>query len=1018
MPNTNQVSEFYGWYLRHNSRTVWKNLYDAGVDLFTTGPANNPQSFQALQNVLPSMSGGFRRRWGVKPMGSAIAYAHNAIVRTFPYNNPQDSSDATNTADTNVWFGTDNQNFYALKDDGTAFTGYGPSNFSSALGTANVVTSRGWVYYGNGIDTPRKVNPSYTTANTDSLLGIAYPGFGSNSTSIIDYPSALLSNNSSNVYLPSTTLYPASTGYGYTTTPTVTITDPTGSGSGAAVSVTLGVHGEIIAWTLVSGGSNYVQAEAAVDAPPTGGVQGFLTLYVQRNSGAPNFGQVVGADLAGPMSFAAGRSYTVALQNSKTGHTSDVYITNLGRSKTSGEFLTRLTDQYSQIANASGVNIPVYAASTSVTAGFTQNELVISVPATGLDPQVDTVILLATSDGGSVGTLYEVTTLPLSNFTLVSDYYQYYYVDRLPDTYSDLGSSPASSGVVNASDYATKLTFNSSQYEYNATGGGQIRTAGGVSSGVLTDYIVADNFGLAVPTAATIVGVEATIEWSGQEDGTGILQNVSLYNGGSAIGTVKTPVVSNTLAGDTTFIGGTEDIWGATLTPAIVNGSTFGFGIQVQAENVFPGTTRSFFYKWTLAVYYTTPTSSVAVTDTLLAANIWAYTDADGSIYGILENEAPLPAGFLYPTLHQGRMFATDGKTVFYSKSLEEVTTPTGLITSKWEECWPAEYQLPLALNNEKVIGIKSDGTNLHVGTDKSIFTVYGSDPGNFSVPSVAFSQTGILSNDCWTVVFAEGQPAGFVWLTQDFKVMHSDFATYKEIGTEIYPELQQFDSTNLARAKIISLTQGPYNFVILQFPVTSQNIPRIWIWETRLMKWYQWIHNSDEIDVTSAFVYQYPGYGTLPSGITAGQKFFFYWFLYDSTLQVKYFDPTATVDTGWYDTAPISWIIWTSWQDLGDATAIKVVNELDLVGADGPYLVSLFGANSQSQFLNGLNVLAYGSTVTGPIAALQTNKFYCAGAATAAKYYSVSIMPYGTPGTDPDVLTEFTMEHYPIARI
>jgi len=119
---------------------------------------------------------------------------------------------------------------------------------------------------------------------------------------------------------------------------------------------------------------------------------------------------------------------------------------------------------------------------------------------------------------------------------------------------------------------------------------------------------------------------------------------------------------------------------------------------------------------------------------------------------------------------------------------VEEVTTATGLITSKWEECWPGDYQLPVALNNERIIGLKSDGVNLHIGTDKSIFTVYGSGPSDFSVPSMAFAQTGILSNDAWTVIYAEGMPAGFVWITQDFKVMHSDFSTYREIGTPVYP--------------------------------------------------------------------------------------------------------------------------------------------------------------------------------------------------------------------------------------
>ena len=174
MPYTTQVSEFYGWYLRHNSRVVWKNLFDAGVDVFAVGPANNTQAFLDLTNILPAMSGGFNRRWGINTIGSGITGNANPIVRTFIYNYPQDNSDTADTANTNVWFATDNQNFFGLTDSGIAFTGYGPSNFATA-GNIQAANSRGYFYYTEGLTAPRKVNPSFTTANTDTLMGIALP---------------------------------------------------------------------------------------------------------------------------------------------------------------------------------------------------------------------------------------------------------------------------------------------------------------------------------------------------------------------------------------------------------------------------------------------------------------------------------------------------------------------------------------------------------------------------------------------------------------------------------------------------------------------------------------------------------------------------------------------------------------------------------------------------------------------------------------------------------------------------
>lgn len=994
-------------------------MSDAGIDTFSTGPASNTQTFLQLSNILPSVDGLLRTRWGVSawPSSGPVGTGMSSVVRTFFYNVPQDASNPTNTATENLWIATDNQNFSTVTDNNLGtFSGHGPTNFASA-GTVGAVTSRNWFYYGNGVNAPRKVYPGYTTANTDSLLGIAYPGAGSGSTTLANYPCALLASYSAYNFLgTSGTVYNASTGYGYTSAPTVTITDPTGAGSGASITLQIGVHGEVTGWTLVSGGTAYKQAVASVAAPPSGGVQANLVLYVQTNSSAPNAGQVVGCDFAGPMSFVAGRKYTVALQNSISGHTSDVYTTDLPSTSQTGTFLDSLTSQYSGSTLSSATDVPVYISSPNVTAGFTQVELVISVPQASLDPQVDTVILLGTSDGGSVGTLYEVAQIPLSSFTLVSGYYQYYYVDTLPDSLNDANTSTtsfSSTGSVIANQYTTNLTFGG-QFQYNSSGGGQIRTIG-LTDGVETGYLTAYGFGLSVPSSATITGVEVQIYWQGQASGTGELTTMSLFNSGSPIGTVKTPNIFNTSTALTTTQGSTSDLWGATLTPAVVNSSTFGFGLKITPQTV-SGTDRSFFYTWTVTVYYE---GASGLGDTLLESDLYAFTDSDGTIYGILNNTPPTAEGFLYPVIHQGRMFATDGKTVFYSKSLDEVTTPTGLITSKWEECWPGDYQLPVALNNETIVGLKSDGTNLHIGSNKGIFTCYGSGPEDFSIPSQAFAQTGILSNDCWSVVYAEGMPAGFVWITQDLKVMHSDFSTYREIGTPVFKTLQTLDQTAINTAKIGSLTYGPWNFAILSFHDVSGNIQFL-IWETRLQKWYQWTlfsGSAPSMTVSSAFVYQYP---TSNSTFNAGDVRLFFWAAQSSNYLSLYFDPHNTSGDYSYGvgTVAVPWIVQTSWQDLEDSTAIKVINEIEMTTdvALNSLFVTLYGATSQSQFDSGGTSLKTGNPVNGPMSALNTAKFYCAGAATSAKYYSIKFNGSLTPNSI--ALSSFAIESYPMSRI
>lgn len=858
MPNTTQTADFWGFYLRHNNRVVWKDLQDAGVDLFLSGPNNNPQSFLDLTNILPAVNGGFNRRWGIQSVNDGVATSL-APIRTFIYNNPQDASDPSNTADTNLWIATDNQLFGTFVPDNTFYTHFGPSNFANP-GNVQAAVSRSWFYYGNGVNPARKVNPSYIASNTDSLIGIAIPNSGGvTPDSYLNYPHVEFPSGTFSSLWKQATF--GSSGTGYTSPPTVTIS---GDGTGATAVCQLGSDGDVTDISIVTNGSGYSFAQMSIAAPPAGGTQAYGVAYVQTNASAPNAGEVIQADVAGPMQFVGGRKYTVALQNSLTGHTSDVFTTDLPSAGLTGLSLDALTSSYSAAELAVGTTIPVYYGQSDAngfSAGFTQIVLDVYVPATPfIDPQVDTVILLATSDGGSIGTLYEVKVIPLSSFSTVSrfgkSYYHFHYIDTTPDSYTDGG-----------------------------------------------------------------------------------------------------------------------------IVPAV----------------------------------------------TLLEANLWAFTDPSGDIFGILLNTPPTPEGFLYPTQHQGRMFATDGKAVFFSKSLDEVTTSTGLITSKWEECWPGDYQLPVALNNEEIIGLKSDGTNLHIGTNKSLFTLYGSDPSNFSIPSVAFAQTGIFSNDCWSVIYAEGIPAGFVWITQDKKVMHSDFSTYREIGTQIYPILQTLDPAKINNAKIWALTQGPYNFAILQFSrVDTPNQPEFWIWETRLQRWYRWILPALETDpvggsaaVTSSFVYQFPAFGALPSGVNSGDKFFYYWRSFSSgsqVLQARYFDPKAILDNV-DGPLNIAWSIRTSWQDLGDPTAIKVVDEVEVTSDDTPLTVSLYGASSQAQFEAGGNLLKTGPTVQGPLSILDSKKFYTAGANTTAKYYSLAIES-ATPGTNPFVLSSFSLQAYPMARI
>lgn len=193
---------------------------------------------------------------------------------------------------------------------------------------------------------------------------------------------------------------------------------------------------------------------------------------------------------------------------------------------------------------------------------------------------------------GPVTYLYGTSFVTHSNFT--------YYGGNVPITVVSV--TVLNKAGTTYPNYAS-LTYNTSQYEYNNfQGANALRTKGGVGGGTVTDYIRAYGFGLGVPSNATIYGVSASVDWQGQNAGDGILTGVALFYRGSIIGTAKNPGLYNQSSPTVVGFGGGNDMWGAALTPAIVNDSSFGVGFQVTI--VDNGTTRSFFYYFSVTVSY------------------------------------------------------------------------------------------------------------------------------------------------------------------------------------------------------------------------------------------------------------------------------------------------------------------------------------------------------------------------------------------------------------------------------
>jgi hypothetical protein len=258
------------------------------------------------------------------------------------------------------------------------------------------------------------------------------------------------------------------------------------------------------------------------------------------------------------------------------------------------------------------INIPGYPATiyNNPIAGMVKVRSDNTVWKTGIaEPQVPPSVTLTTPGSSTSWVIYR-------------------YVYRSSETGATSNPSPESPAQTQQQTPAPGTPVNGincqytvGQYEPDPTAGAtDLRTSGGLASGILTDYIIATNFGLNIANNVNITGVEVALTWAGENDGTGLLANVSLYYQNNIIGLTKSPGASNYVfgspSGNVITQGDQSDTWGATLSPDVVNDSTFGFGVQI--ATVQQGSTnRSFVYTLELTVYYSNQNSQVLATPSM-----------------------------------------------------------------------------------------------------------------------------------------------------------------------------------------------------------------------------------------------------------------------------------------------------------------------------------------------------------------------------------------------------------------
>jgi hypothetical protein len=151
--------------------------------------------------------------------------------------------------------------------------------------------------------------------------------------------------------------------------------------------------------------------------------------------------------------------------------------------------------------------------------------------------------------------------------------------------------------TVNQTNNSTVQANNNTYWGLNS---GQYRSNFNPGTSPLSGF-VASGFGFNIPSSATILGVIASFGINSQAATTGTVAQVALWYTGAQEGTAKTPGTAITTTITVNDYGSAADLWGAALTPSIVNDPSFGFAISVTADSV-----RDFLnFPFTLQVYYT-----------------------------------------------------------------------------------------------------------------------------------------------------------------------------------------------------------------------------------------------------------------------------------------------------------------------------------------------------------------------------------------------------------------------------
>lgn len=148
---------------------------------------------------------------------------------------------------------------------------------------------------------------------------------------------------------------------------------------------------------------------------------------------------------------------------------------------------------------------------------------------------------------------------------------------------------PNYSGTV--ADGGTYSTANAWTSPTNAQGSTNFSTYGAYAGAAYTsanrysNYLNFTNFGFSIPGGATINGVYLEVSCESVGAGTDTFAVCQLLIGGTATGTDLSASTALPTSNGIVAFGGSSNVWGNSLTSAIVNASNFGATIALYSGN-------------------------------------------------------------------------------------------------------------------------------------------------------------------------------------------------------------------------------------------------------------------------------------------------------------------------------------------------------------------------------------------------------------------------------------------------